>query len=58
MDSRTKIFERVDSISQFNFYLLRFDIVIDGDHRVVKISKPILPLEFIFGWYIRVVNKT
>ena len=35
-----------------------FDIVKAGDHCERKISKQILPLLFILGWYIRVVKAT
>ena len=35
-----------------------FEIVNAGDHCDRKISKQILPLLFILGWYIRVVKAT
>ena len=35
---------------------LPLEIVNAGDHCDLNISKHILPLLFIFGWYIRVVN--
>jgi hypothetical protein len=37
---------------------LPFDIVNAGDHCDLKISKQILPLLLIFGWYIFVVKAT
>ena len=35
-----------------------FDMVSAGDHCDLRMSRQIEPFEFMFGWYMRVVNAT
>ena len=35
-----------------------FDMVSAGDHCDLSMSRQIEPFEFMFGWYMRVVNAT